>query len=210
MRSFFTGCRFTKVGKMDNKITFQLDNVTIQREADGIITITPKAGGSCVSIGLLIGCILATLMGIAWVVSGIFQLFHPTMDSNPGTILFGLFATAMFGSYALYLFIKMLSGQQQEQIIISPILNLVKIGNREIPFSDIVEVATHHRSIKSHIGDLAIRAAEMNGIGNLRFQLILSNGDTVEIGEVAVNKSKLDERETEIITLLKKAIKRNQ
>ena len=194
---------------MDNKITLQLDNVTIQREADGIITITPKAGGSCVSISLLIGCILATLMGIAWVVSGIFQLFHPTKDSNPATILFGLFVTAMFGSYALYLFVKMLSGQQQEQILISPILNVIKIGSREISFNEVVEIKAHDRSIKSNIGDVEIRAKKMSGIRNIIFLLILSNGNEVELGEIAVGREKLDERETEIIAVLKKAIKRN-
>lgn len=194
---------------MDNKITLQLDNVTIQRAADGIITITPKAGGSCVSTILLIGCILATLIGIAWVVSGIFQLFHPTMDSNPGTILFGLFATAMFGSYALYLSLKLLSGQQQEQIIISPISNVVKIGNRKIPFSDIVEVSTNYQSIKSHIGDLAIPAVKMNGISNINFMLVLANGEAVELGTLATEEGKLNEREIEVKTLLIETIRRS-
>jgi len=194
---------------MSNEKTVRLDNVTMHREADGTLTINPKAGGGCVNIGLLIATVIVTFGGLAASINGVFQLFNPESESNPGIIVFGLFACVMFGSYALYLYSKMPSRQRQEQITISPILNIVKIGDRVIPFGDIADISTHNQSIKSRVGDFAIRGMKMNRIGNINFMLVLLNGDMLELGRLAVDKRNFDQREAEIIAFLKVALKKN-
>src|SRR5258708_5632556 len=122
---------------MDSR-TIVLDNATIQRTADGTLTINPKESNGCANTGLLIANAIVTLGGLAASINGIIQLFNPESESNLGVIRFGLFVSAMFGSYTLYLYSKMSSRQQQEKIIISPILNVVKIGDRDIPFAEVV------------------------------------------------------------------------
>ena len=126
---------------MNEEKTIKLDNVTMHRAADGTVTIVPKAGGGCVNTGLLIATAIIALLGVVMTVSGMIQLFNPGSESNSGVAVFGLFVTAMFGGFAYYLYLKMRYGQKKEPITITPILNVIKIGDRTIPFNDVVNIS---------------------------------------------------------------------
>lgn len=200
-RSLFTSRCFTRGSNINNKKTIKLDNTTFHRAADGTITITPKKGGGCVNIGLLIATVIVTLGGLAASINGVIQLFNPESESNPGIIVFGLFACVMFGSYALYLYSKMRSGQQQEQITIPPILNVVKIGDREIKFNDITDIAVEENPVPM-----------MDEVVAIEFFFTLASGEKMELGRITIDgqkTEKIQKIEAEVITFLKIATKKN-
>jgi len=186
---------------MDNDIKIKLDNVTIYHAADGTITITTNKGGGCVTMGLLIATALVAVGGGVLTVMGVIQMFNPNAEVNVGGVIFGLFMSLMFGIFAYYLYKRMHAGQATKEISISPIINVVKIGDRVIPFNDIVDIATREAPIPL-----------MEGMVAIQFGFALTNGDIVELGRKAMESGKTEKVEqfrTEVESLLKGAIKVN-
>ena len=172
------------------KTTFQLDDVTIQREADGTVTIQSKKGGGCITIGLLITTALITLCGGAMAVEGVLQLFDPQSESAFQLIVFGLFVSVMFGSFAYFQFNKTRAGLKRAPVIISPITNTIKIGERVIPFSEVADVLADANPSG---------VFKMKGVAVARFGLELTKGEIVELGSLAAEKNNIDQRESEIL-----------
>ena len=186
---------FSREINMNSEKTINLDNVTMHRALDGTVTISPKQGSGCVNIGLLIATAIVALLAGVVMVNGVIQSIKPGGGSEPGVILFGLIVTFMFGGYAYYLYSKMHSGQKQAPLAVSPILNVIRTGDRTIPFNEIADVSAE--------GAPAI----IEGAGVAKFQFVLSNGTTLYLGQVTTDTEKLDQRKAEIITFLKIVIK---
>jgi len=185
---------------MENKTTFRLDDVTIQRAADGMVIITPRRGRGCLSIGLLVGCVVAALLcGGGLVVNGVMQLFSSEGENPIGFILFGLFILAMFGSMAFLLFTRVKDAQNQKQVTISPIMNTITIGERVIPFSEVENII--RASGKTGV-------IKMEGVRISRFMLTMRNGEVIELGSLAIDNTRKDDGSDEIIYVLKKALRK--
>ena len=186
---------------MDDKITLRLDDVIVQRAEDGTVTIAQKQGGNFVRIGLLIACVIvAFLCGGGLVVSGVMQLFNPESENPFGFIFFGVFVMAMFGYFTYYQFKQASTGSRHEPITISPIMNTIKIGDRVILFSEIVDVG----AIKSPI--LVTDAVA------IRFVLHVKPNEEIEIGRKVMDSNnirQMDKFEIETITLLKQALRKS-
>jgi hypothetical protein len=178
---------------MDNEMKIKLDNATLSRGADGEITISKR--GSCLTIGLLLGTAIVTLFGIFLTVGGVVQLFN---NAGPGILLFGLFMTAMFGFFTRYLF----SNARRGQITVVPVLNVVKIGNREIPFRDVATVDMTASPIPFM----------KKGVVSVKLLFTLTTGETIELGRIAMEEAKTEKIEklkTEFTTLLLGTIRKN-
>jgi hypothetical protein len=182
---------------MDNEKTITLDNVTMHRAVDGTVTIALKKGRGCVNTGLLIATTIITLLGGVMTVNGVIQFLKPEGRFDPGVAIFGLLITLMFGIYAFYLYLKVRFAQKKEPITITPISNVIKIGDSTIPFNDIADISVEE--IPSVI--------EGAGVGI--FRLALSNGKIVEIGRVTTEAQKLDQRKAEVIAFLKVALQKS-
>lgn len=185
---------------MNNEKTITLDNVTMHRLADGTIIITVKKGRGCVTAGLMSStAIVALLGGIATITNGVIPFFKPEGKYDSGVALFGFFVVLMFGGYAYYLYLKMRLGQKKEPITITPTLDVIKIGDRTIPFNDVADIS-------------AVEAPSimLEGAVTLMFLLALSDGNVLELGRVVVEKgSKSDQRKAETLSFLKQAIQRS-
>ena len=186
---------------MEDKLTLKLDDVTIHRMEDGIVTITPRRGGRLLSIGLLIACGLTVLLcGGGLVVYGVIQLFSPEGDNPLGYIVFGLLVSAMFGSMGKHLFQQRQTSQKPELITLSPLLNSITIGERVIPFREVESVRT---------AKARTRVVKMEGVFTARVTLTLTNGEIFDLGSFASERTEMDERANEILALLKTALKQN-
>ena len=185
---------------MNAETKIKLDNATIQRTADGTVTITPKKGAGCVNIGLLVVTALVAVGTGVGVFMGALQLIRRN-EVNVGGLLFGVVVTVMFGGYAYYLYRRMRAGKETKDITISPIILAVKIGERVIPFNDIVDIATREAPIPV-----------MEDMVAIQFGFALTNDEIVELGQKAMDATKpeqIEKLKTETLAVLKGAIKRN-
>ncbi len=186
---------------MDGEIRIKLDDATILQATDGTVTFTPRKAGGCVTMGLLIVTALVAAGGIALTVTGIIQLVKHKAEVNGGGVIFGFFMAAMFSLFAYYLYRKMRARRDLKEISISPIINVVKVGDRVIPFNDIVDIATK-------VGPIPI----LEGAVAIQFGLALKNSEIVVLGNKAMDAKspeKIEKLKTETLTLLKNAIRRN-
>jgi len=180
---------------MDNEMKIKLDNATLSRGADGVITISKR--GSCLTIGLLIGAAIVTLFSAGLTIFAVVQFFDPTSEVGIGTIRTGLLLMAFSGYATYYLY----SNARRGQITVVPILNVVKLGKREIPFRDIASIDTNESAIPM-----------MDGVVAVKFLFRLTTGEAVELGRIAIDTAKTEKMEklkTEVTTLLLGTIKKN-
>ena len=180
---------------MNNEMKIKLDNATLRRGADGVITISK--GGSCLTIGLLIGAAIVALVSVGFTILGVVRFFDPTSEVGIGTIGGGL-ALIAFSGYATY---YLYSSARRGQITVVPIVDVVKVGKREIPFKDIANIDTDESAIPM-----------MNGVVALKFLFTLTTGETIELGRIAIDQAKTEKMEKikkDVTTLLLGTIRKN-
>jgi hypothetical protein len=130
-------------------------------------------------------------------VNGLRQLSSPESENPGGFIMFGLFVLIMFGGFAIHLFS---SARGRQVITIVPILNVVKIGERAIPFHEIADIAVEKSPITM-----------MEGVVAIKFMLYVNPDEKIELGYKAMESDKtekIDKLTTEVIALLKSALKK--
>jgi len=182
---------------MSNEKIITLDNSRLHRMEDGTITITFNKGLGWINAGFLVTTAVLAFGGLLMLMYGIVQLFKPDLGSALNLIGYGLVAILMFGGFTSYFFSKMRSGQRNEPLTISPILNGIEVGGRVIPFQEVVDILVEENP------------AIISGLVVANFRFVLSNGSSLELGQVAVESKKWDRRKSEIIEFLRSGIKWN-
>ena len=181
-----------KEDNMDSEVKFRLDNATLRRTADGVVTI--NKGGSCLTMGLIVCAVAGALSGLWFTLDAVKYIGN---ENAGGSIVFGLFVTALLGSSAYYLF----ANSRKGQITITPILNMVTFGKRYVPFSEIADIVAVENPILM-----------MDGVVAVEFLLLLASGEKLELGRKAMGQQeseKILKLETEIVSLLQDVIKKN-
>lgn len=184
---------------MDSKVKIKLDNATLSRGADGVITISK--GGGCLPMSLLIGSAIIGSFSAGMIIFGVVNFFAPGSQTGYYSLfralVLGLLLIA-FSGYAVYYFY---SSIRREQITIIPILNVVKTGRREIKFNDITDIAVEESPVPA-----------MKGVVAIKFLFTLASDEKMELGRITIEGKKTEKREkieTEVITFLKAALKKN-
>ena len=161
---------------MNNEKKIKFDNAILRRAADGTIIITSRKSAGCVNIGLLVVTALVAIgMGVSTLM-GVFQFVIRRNEINGGGLIFGVFVTLMFGCYAYYLFSRMRSGGGGKEISFLPIMRVVKIGERVIPYSEIADIAAKRNPVPM-----------MEDMDTVKFILYINPDEQVELGSRAMN-----------------------
>jgi hypothetical protein len=173
--------------------SIRIDGGKIQRSDDGNIRI--KKSGSCLSIILMVGAVLSTLVAAFFSIRSASLLFDPTAGVYIWDVLM-IFGVTLFLGFATYFLFRTYT---RPPVIIDPLTRTVTVGKGK------KELKISFDSIKN-ISVEEPPQIIMEGAGINKFVLVLDTGETVELCSISADKRKLPERVDRITELLTKAI----
>ncbi len=178
---------------MSQNTSIRMDGGKLQRSEDGIIKI--KKSGSCLSIGLMIGTVISTLVVAFFAIRSISMLFDPTSGVSIWEVL-EIFGVAAFLGFATYFLFRTYT---RPPVIINPQTRTITIGKGkkqwDISFGSVNGVSTSQPA-----------SILMEGAALWKFSLDLDTGETIELGSISGDQRKLPERVDQIAQLLREAL----
>lgn len=170
---------------MSSEIKIKLDRGALIKSADGTVTLGGKAG--CITWAFVVFSGLAMLGAGAVTVAIIPRLFDSNDPIGWETVVEGLAINLFLGFATFYLF----NNAKRGKVTINPVTKMIEIGKREISFAEVETVISKSTQVPLADGAVAIT-----------FIVVLRTAEQVSIGSISGESKKIDERVTQILTIL--------
>jgi hypothetical protein len=170
-------------------LTYRMDGGKLQRSSDGILRI--KKSGSCLSVGLMIGTVISTLVAAFFTVRSLSMMFDPAAQVYIWDVI-GIFGVTVFLGFATYFLYRTYT---RPPVVIDPLNKNLTIGKGkkewQISFGSVTGVSAHEPA-----------SVLMEGAAIWKFKLDLDTGESIDLGSISGDKRKILERVDQITQLL--------
>lgn len=174
---------------MSSETKIKMDGGALVRAADGRVTLGGRAG--CLTWGLLVLIGPAALGALALTVSLVPRLFDRTDSITLDVVVEALGIALFLGFATRYLFNKIKAGK----VTLNPVTRLIRVGKREIPFSEVERMTSRSDAVPL-----------MDGVNAVTFLALLKSQEQVSLGNITVETGKMDDREAQILAILSEAL----